>query len=588
MANSCHEPIAQSELKDGASTVNTPGYNCSHALIIGINKYSNVSPLGYAVNDAKEVSTFLQEQFDFPRDNVILLLDGDATRSAIHKAFLSFSGDATQEDDRLLVFFAGHGHTQRSRRGDVGYLVPSDGDPSELSTLIRWDTLTSDADMIAAKHVLFIMDACYGGLAVTRALPPGASRFLKDMLSRVARQVLTAGKANEVVADLGGPRPDHSVFTGHFLDAIDGAAESQGIITANGVMAYVYQQVSCDPNSEQTPHYGYLMGDGDFIFNPPPNDSISSDETIVEDTLIPVPGVEASGSQEVSPAELAKDFLANDVDRIKLHELVVRETRSVLSAISTDSYNVQGKWSPEEFESRLESYNKAIEALEAVQLLLAFWGTESHREILILPCKRIGEQITIESGLRVWLALRWYPVLVLMYACGLGAVATQKYSNLLVLLHSPLPDRNQRFGGTKTLVQSLYEDINELESGLKTLSGHERHYVPISEYLFKKLQPLADDMLFLGADYEHVFDRVEMLIALECVHLDGWGPIGRFGWKQSGRFKSTGPLDALIAEATAQGTQWGPIKAGFFSGSFDEFAKIAEEFKKRIDKIGWF
>jgi hypothetical protein len=35
-----------------------------------------------------------------------------------------------------------------------------------LSGLIRWDELTRNADLITAKHMLFVMDACYGGLAL--------------------------------------------------------------------------------------------------------------------------------------------------------------------------------------------------------------------------------------------------------------------------------------------------------------------------------------------------------------------------------------------------------------------------------------
>ena len=288
----------------------TPYYDSSYALVIGINGYHKAPPLGYAVNDAEAVAAALQDKFSFAPENIRVLLDEDATRAAIHKAFLGFSGEATNLDDRLLVFFAGHGHTVRSRRSDVGYLVPCDGDPGDLSTLIRWDTLTRDADLIAAKHLLFIMDACYGGTAITRALKPDSLRFLKDMLQRVAQQVLTAGKADELVADLGGPRPNHSVFTGHFLDALDGAAASEGIITANGVMAYVYQQVSTDDSSNQTPHYGYLLGDGDFVFNPPATLRTETDGTKDEDILIPIPASESpEASAMPSLIESAKSLI---------------------------------------------------------------------------------------------------------------------------------------------------------------------------------------------------------------------------------------------------------------------------------------
>jgi uncharacterized caspase-like protein len=127
--------------------------------------------------------------------------------------------DLVGPDDRLIIFFAGHGHTASGRRGETGFLVPVDGDVTNLASLVRWEELTRCADLIPAKHVLFLMDACYGGLALTRkTLPPGSMRLLKDMLQRFSRQVLTAGKADETVSDGGGVRVGHSIFTSHLLD----------------------------------------------------------------------------------------------------------------------------------------------------------------------------------------------------------------------------------------------------------------------------------------------------------------------------------------------------------------------------------
>ena len=93
------------------------------------------------------------------------MTDDAATKQSILKAFLRFAHDDVGLDDRLVVFFAGHGHTRTGSRGEVGYLVPHDADMADFSTFIRWDELTRNADLIRAKHVLFIMDACYGGLA---------------------------------------------------------------------------------------------------------------------------------------------------------------------------------------------------------------------------------------------------------------------------------------------------------------------------------------------------------------------------------------------------------------------------------------
>src|SRR5439155_514704 len=122
--------------------------------IIGINRYKTAPPLSYAVSDATAIAAALSDRFLFPQNNIHLLLESNATRAAILEQFLSFACEGTEVNDRLIVFFAGHGHTVKSSRGEVGYLVPWDGDCGKLASLIRWDELTRNADLIEAKHIL--------------------------------------------------------------------------------------------------------------------------------------------------------------------------------------------------------------------------------------------------------------------------------------------------------------------------------------------------------------------------------------------------------------------------------------------------
>ncbi|MBP0622936.1 caspase family protein [Cupriavidus consociatus] len=140
-------------------------YTESRALIIGINAYKNAAPLSYACNDAAEMRDILVDEFGFPAANVTCLLDEEATRENILRAFFRFTKDDIGLDDRIFVFFAGHGQTLTGSRGEIGFLVPHDAVLDDYSTFIRWDDLTRNAELIRAKHVLFVMDACYGGLA---------------------------------------------------------------------------------------------------------------------------------------------------------------------------------------------------------------------------------------------------------------------------------------------------------------------------------------------------------------------------------------------------------------------------------------
>ena len=267
-----------------------PKYDISRALVVGINKYTNGSPLAHSCNDATAVADVLRERYGFEDENVCLLTDKDATRSRIFEEYMAFTSDSVSVDDRILFFFAGHGYTVTGARGEIGFLVPHDGDVEHLHTLIPWRELISSSELISAKHLFFVVDACYGGLALKRYLKPGSARFIRDMLQRLSRQVIAAGKANETVSDAGGPRPGHSIFTGHFLNGLDGAATPpNGILTANALMAYAYTEVSQDYHSQQTPHYGIVDGDGDFILDQLALDEIDIDESRDEDLLVSVP-----------------------------------------------------------------------------------------------------------------------------------------------------------------------------------------------------------------------------------------------------------------------------------------------------------
>lgn len=164
-----------------------PKYDNSFALVVGINDYQHVSKLDYACNDASVVAEKLIENFKFNEDRICLLKDSKATGGNIRSHLMKFA-DSTSEDDRILIFFAGHGYTKSGKRGEVGFLIPHDGSVDDLSTLIRWDELTRNADLFPAKHVLFVMDACYGGLAHNRYVHPGSMRFMRDMLQRYSHR----------------------------------------------------------------------------------------------------------------------------------------------------------------------------------------------------------------------------------------------------------------------------------------------------------------------------------------------------------------------------------------------------------------
>ena len=207
-------------------------YANSWALVIGVNEYQKVSPrLNYAVPDAKAVAAALPA-LGFPQKNTRLLLDRDATKARIENVlFREFA--AMGADDRLFVFFAGHGETAPIKGGEEGYLLPVDADPQALSiTAIAMDDVKRIGQRVKAKHVFFAVDACFSGFALTRDVVPQRTtdEYLATVLREPVVQVLTAGRKGERAIEEGG----HGLFTRRLLDAFRGLAdvEGRGILTA--------------------------------------------------------------------------------------------------------------------------------------------------------------------------------------------------------------------------------------------------------------------------------------------------------------------------------------------------------------------
>ena len=576
-----------------------PSYRNSWALIIGINSYPT-APLSYARQDAEAIHKTISENFGFTEEHITVLLDEDATRSVIIESFLRYAQGDVGPNDRIFVFYAGHGYTHKGKRGEVGYLVPVDGTTTNLSSMIRWDELTRNADLILAKHMLFIMDACYGGLAITRSPGPGSMRFLKNMLQRFSRQVLTAGKADEVVADAGGPIPEHSVFTGHLLQALDGgAATPDGVICANSLMSYVYEKVAKDLNSKQTPHFGFIDGDGDFIFSAPILESLVDEKEEDKDILIETPptiSISANNHDQKSIIEIVKEYIPDSRFRIRLDDLVTVEIRKILSLTANEHFPVQtADVSTNDFMDRLNAYETIINDIQSIVILLAHWGTEEHLPLLRKIIERIVDNKQASGGKVLWLSLRYYPSWLLLYSGGIAAISSGKYNNLFAILSTKIGSKYS--GGKNTeIIKTVVEEALELERTniFKTIPGYERNYVPKSEYLFKALQPVIDDLLFLGNSYEAIFDRFEIFLALVYADLDNrelsnlWGPPGRFAYKHRDRGREGGPYDEIVKEAKSHGDNWAPLKAGFFGGSYERFNEISSAYEKLISGLNWF
>ena len=562
-------------------------YSNSWALIIGINDYQHINKLFYAKNDAEEVANVLETNFEFPEENIIRLLDQDATKTNIMKEMARFANDTIKENDRLIVYFAGHGHTIKGSKGDIGYLVPVDAVPGDISSLIKWKEFMAIVELIPAKHVFFIFDACFSGLALKRSMGIGSTRYVNSMLGRYSVQVLTSGKADEIVDDANGPISDHSIFTGHLINGLLGDdVMSDGVLSATNLSHYVHKKVSFDANSSQTPHYGYYDGDGDFIFRGYGDEA--SEDTQIQTLLIQydVDGISIQEQSDENMIDVIKEMVSEEKYRLKLDTLVNKEIKLFLDYTSKENMPIQSHGDKESYIERIKQYEDITINLLQILIVICHWGNEKHLPIIKKIITRTTDNNQPESGSTAFLELRWYPSLLLLYAGGLAALASENYK-MLAYLFQQITVSNNTLRRQDFFLKAVIKASTDIQFNI--IDGFERKKYPKSEYLLLQLQPMIDNVLFLGRDYEHIFDQFEVFCALQYVFLrkdtgSFWGPPGRFVYKFNDAFGDSNPYSQVLIDAEVNKENWAPLKAGMFSGSYETLNSISTSFTNIISR----
>jgi uncharacterized caspase-like protein len=234
--------------------------------VIGIDQYQhNWPPLKHAVSDAENVEKKLRE-LDF---NVFSFTNEKATRDQLSTFLTTTLPKEVGKEDMVFIYFAGHGETKAlARGGEEGYIIPFDGNKlNYYKTAISMKDVIRFADLIPAKHIFYVIDACYSGFVLLDSEGSGGRgtsiEEIEDKTRSSAVQIITAGKKGEPAQD--------GLFTKSFLLGLDGKADlnQDQFVTATEIAQFVKTEVSRDSGERQHPQYGWLYGDGEVVFRLP-------------------------------------------------------------------------------------------------------------------------------------------------------------------------------------------------------------------------------------------------------------------------------------------------------------------------------
>ena len=133
----------------------------TYGLVIATNDYENQSDwqdLKNPINDANSISDLLSKRYNVEIEKVY-----DQDREEILMKLVSMKS-RLQADDKLIIFFAGHGYY--SDNYSDGYLVLKDseglGEDITLDSYLQMATLHRLLDNMPSKQIFAVFDVCFG------------------------------------------------------------------------------------------------------------------------------------------------------------------------------------------------------------------------------------------------------------------------------------------------------------------------------------------------------------------------------------------------------------------------------------------
>ena len=305
-----------------------------------------------------------------------------------------------------------------------------------------------------------------------------------------------------------------------------------------------------------------------------------------------IPEIKLSRDISEAPAkslsERLLDIIHSPAERVQVEKMLMGEGNEIYARFeAADPKDLLVQFSEELFLSRLKQYEQTVSEFERMVAVAGQMGETHHENLLAGALERIGNPPEPATPWKdIWLNLRRYPALRAFYCCGILALYAGNYGTLHAIFERPKIWRHENEEPF-----CLYVNIHRVmprEVG-KHLPGMKQRYAPASEYLHESLRPVLKNALPDERVYTKAFDRFEYFFSLVFAHMRLqnkdmrlWTPVGSYGW----RHDSIG--EQIFQEAKVAGSSWGPISAGFFGGSFENYAKAKTAVDEHLTELHWY
>ena len=286
-----------------------------------------------------------------------------------------------------------------------------------------------------------------------------------------------------------------------------------------------------------------------------------------------------------------KRYLSEGKYRIKLRDFLVAEAEQGRSAIDAAYSHVEGvKPSKDAVHDLMKQLEAGCEELIHLFATGSFYAQSAQAKPFFDAFHLIVLKAQSSGGYDVWTGLRRYPALLLAYAEGITAVASENYSVLREIASRPSFIKHDEDKSVRAPVRIYTHSVMSRESARQLIEGMDKRHTPVSDYLSKELREALRPLVPDDTQYEHAFDDFEYLWCL--LHVDAekqlnrdmiWTPYGSFSWRRSRH-------DEWFADQAKRAVEksddsWPPLQGGLFGGSMERLTAALVEAQPKLDKL---
>lgn len=250
--------------------------------------------------------------------------------------------------------------------------------------------------------------------------------------------------------------------------------------------------------------------------------------------------------------EKTKKYLTKPEFRIQLDDLIGNEIKQLKDQVANKDFDTHLQPTPDEFRSRVARMVAISEPIVRLFGLIGRWGDGNEFHFVVKALQIFGNR-KLESGFELWMKLRQFPAVLILFSYGLGVLKSEKYKILMNLFQIKI---DTKIGKSKSAIECLFLGAWEemQKSAWQDLEGLERHKTALSEYLYGLFKNWTKDYIYSEEEFTYLFEffeilgsvayltittpleRLEKILAYENPGQKGfvWAPVGRESFDEQG------------------------------------------------------